>query len=188
MQSGENEKFKFFLPNFRPVHAVLLLFFFFFLWGFCCWMLLCVTVTVDTPLSPSPSLQLLWERRRPNLCLCANVAAFASKRAARVLISCTCALSLRLHACVCFAYFCVFSVVFSSSTAIPLSAVWPSLKHQLVSEGPLGEKEMTGRLHSFFYPHKDVPLLPVLSFFQEVFAVRVFFFFRSVSLSLSASW
>lgn len=94
------------------------------------------------------------------LCLCA-----------RVLV---CVLCMRL---------CVFSVVFSSSTAIPLSAVCPSLKHQLVSEGPLGGKETTGRLHSFFHPHKDVPLLPVLSFFQEVLAGRGFFtLFHSLAL------
>lgn len=67
------------------------------------------------------------------------------------------------------------SAVFSSSlTVIPLSAICPSLKHQLFSNGPLGEKETTGRLHFFFYPHKDVLLLPVLFFFQGVFAVRLF--------------
>ena len=67
------------------------------------------------------------------------------------------------------------STVFSSSlTVIPLSTICPSLKHQLFSKGPLGEKETTGRLHFFFYPHKDVLLLPVLLFFQEVFAVRLF--------------
>lgn len=32
-----------------------------FLWGFCCWMWLCVTVTADAPRSPSPSSQLLWD-------------------------------------------------------------------------------------------------------------------------------
>lgn len=103
-----------------------------------------------------------------------------------MLISRTCALPGRLDACVCFACVCVLCVVFSSSTAISLSAVCPSLKHQLVSEGPLGEKETTGRLHSFFYSHKDVPLLPVLSFFQEVFAVRAFFFTLFHSRSLLA--
>lgn len=75
-------------------------------------------------------------------------------------------------------------MVFSSSTVILLSAICPSLKRQLFSEGPLGGKETTGRLHFFFYPHKDVLLLPVLSFFQEVFAVRLrpFFCFPSASL------
>lgn len=84
------------------------------------------------------------------------------------------------------------SVVFSSSlTVIPLSAICPSLKHQLFSKGPLGERETTGRLHFFFYPHKDVLLLPVLLFFQEVFAARLSAFRRFYSsmgcLSLSLS-
>lgn len=106
-------------------------------------------------------------------CPCARFTQVRSVCAPRMLV---CVFCMRL---------CVFSVVFSSSTAIPLSAVCPSLKHQLVSEGPLGGKETTGRLHSSFHPHKDVPLLPVLSFFQEVLAGRGFFFFHSVSLSRS---
>lgn len=108
---------------------------------------------------------------------------------------CVCALYVYLHAHVSFTWrnvcecvsvcacvrACVFqtTAVFSSSTVNPLSAICPSLKRQLFSEGPLGGKETTGRLHFSFYPHKDVLLLPVLSFYQEVFAVRLLFFPRS---------
>ncbi len=121
------------------------------------------------------------------MCVCMNVAAFVPKEAKTKMC-------LRARLCVCVCIFCMWksvcvcvcvwasqpSAVFSSSpTVIPLSAICPSLKHQLFSKGPLGEKETTGRLHVFFYPHKDVLLLPVLLFFQEVFAVRLFPFCRS---------
>lgn len=173
------------MPNFRPVHVV---FFFSALPFPLRFLLLDVTLChshgryaalsisiIAAPLGPGGEEV---GGGRPNLCLCVQMWLPLHQRGLPVCsFSCTCALSVRLRACACFACVCVFSVVFSSTAAIRPSAVCPSLKHQLVSEGPLGEKETTGRLHSFFYPHKDVPLLPVLSFFQEVFAVRGFCFF-----------
>lgn len=101
------------------------------------WMQLCVTVTVDTRCSPSPSSQLRRE-------------AEGGREAC-------------VRVCVCVSQ---PSAAFSSSpTVIPLSAICPSLKRQLFSKGPLGETETTGRLHVFFYPHRDAALLPVLPFF-----------------------
>lgn len=112
--------------------------------------------------------------------VCLNVAAFVPKKATKKMCLCArfeCALYVCFCACVSFACGetceCVRafppSVVFSSAV-IPRSAICPSLKHQLFSEGPLGENETTGWLQFFFYPHKDVLLLPVLSFFQEVWS------------------
>lgn len=117
------------------------------------------------------------------VCMCMNVTAFVSKRSISVHVVCELFLCLSLlHAeeCVCV---CVCDCARLHEPSSPLwcsppppsslSAICPSWKHQLVPEGPLGEKQMTGRSH-FFYPHKDVPLLPVSCFFQEVF---VWFFF-----------
>lgn len=72
------------------------------------------------------------------------------------------------------------SVVFSFSlTVTRLSAICPSLKRQLFSGRPLGDKETTGRLRSFFYLCKDGSLLPVLLLFQEVFYCESFPFLPS---------
>lgn len=98
---------------------------------------------------------------------CMNVAAFVPKKIWKGNVPvCTLFVCERMHVGLC-VYMCVSlhahhlthrgvcvcvrvcasqpSVVFSSSlTVIPLSAICPSLKHQLFSKGPLGEKETTG--------------------------------------------
>lgn len=179
---------------------------------FMCWMQLCVTVTVNTHCSPSPSSQLHgdWEgrERRETVCACVRICrlwlsaplyqqemcVFAVWDVCAYLCVCLqvcgnaclslCVFCMGRNVCVCV---CVpdsqLSVVFSTSlTVILLSAICLSLKRQLFSKGPVGENETTGRLRFFFYPHKDVLLLPVLLFFQEVFAVRLFPFCLSVIL------
>lgn len=56
-----------------------------------------------------------------------------------------------------------------------LFTICPSLKRQLLSEGPLGRK----RSSSFFYLHKDVVFSAGLSFFQEVLSLCLSFPLRS---------
>ena len=192
-------------------------------------MQLCVTVTVNTRCSPSPSSQLHGdsggERRegvthcsRPyvcvcvGVCVCISVASFVAKKSGKKkkmwLRACCLCVCDRIHVCVCvcvcvcssifcmwrnvFACACVCvcvcvcvlvwasqpSAVFSSSpTVIPLSAICPSLKRQLFSEGPLGEKRNNWAITLLLLSSQRCSAPPCLAFFfQEVFAARLFFF------------